>query len=67
MQTVGEAGPTKIAESVRMVSPGLISRVETKHRPDPATAPTENGNWCGILGVSNPSLSLTNSISQRCC
>ena len=49
MQTLLEAGPTRMAESVRMVSPGLISLLDTRHRPDLLWDPTEKGNCDGIL------------------
>ena len=62
MQTVGEAGPRRMAESVRTVSPGLSSLVVTRHRPDLVFSPTEKGNWEERLGLSTPWLSLTSSI-----
>ena len=67
MQTLLEAGPTRMAESVRMVSPGLISLLDTRHRPDLLWDPTEKGNCDGILALNTPSLSRTNSIVKTEC
>ena len=51
-----------MAESVKIVCPGRISLLATKHRPDEAVSPTVKGNCEGRLGLRTPSLSLTSSI-----
>ena len=64
MQTLGEAGPSRMAESVSTVSPGLISLAATRLRPYPGLELTRNGNWGGSTGTRRPS-SLTSSMVRR--
>ena len=64
MQTTAEAGPRRMAESVSMVSPGLISLSATRLRPDPGLELTLKGNWGGSTGTRRP-CSLTSSMGPR--
>ena len=51
-----------MAESVRMVSFGLISLVATRHRPSPGLLLNRNGKWRGIRASRVPSSFRNNSI-----